>query len=70
MDPAALGTTRIGLDGIRREQEHDERGDAHMTRGRPRRRPVRLLVAAALRWTAALLEPAPTNGYGASASDG
>ena len=56
MDPAALGTLRIGLDAIAAET----RLEPHQTR-RPatRRRPagLRLAVARALRRTADVLEP-------------
>lgn len=57
MDPAALGTARIGLDRIRLDHERDL-GDGSLTRptGRPR---IRRLAAAALRRAAARLDPAP-----------
>jgi hypothetical protein len=70
MDPAALGTTRIGLDGIRREQDRYDRGDARITRTRTRHHPIRHRLAAALQRAAASLDPAHAGAHGASASEG
>jgi hypothetical protein len=60
LDPAVLGTAKIGIDGVRLAQELDERP----RRRRQRRRPlvmisIRHQVAAALRWTADVVEQSP-----------
>ena len=68
MDPAAFGTTRIGLDGIRREQDRYDHGAARITR--TRRHPIRHRLAAALQRVAASLDPVHAGAYGASASEG
>jgi len=56
-DPAVLGTTMIGLEEIRREADLYERGVAQSPRARRQIQPLRRSVAAALRRTAALIEP-------------
>ena len=69
-DPAALGITIIGLDRIRREQEHYDRGDARIVRSTPPRHLVRHAIATVLRRVAALIEPRSPGAYGATPADG
>jgi hypothetical protein len=54
MDPAALGTLRIGLDAIEAEARYDRAGRP-TARGRATR-PVRVTLAAALRRIAVVLD--------------
>ncbi len=58
MDPAALGTTIIGLDAIRNDEARSDRPIPHH-RSRRRLGTARQLVAAALRRTADAIAPAP-----------
>jgi hypothetical protein len=65
MDPAALGTTMIGLDRIRAEEEHVGRGgqpadDLRRDPTRHRRLSARRQLAAALRGAARRVEPRST----------
>jgi hypothetical protein len=59
MDLAALGTTMIGIDRIRREEAAYERGIVLDARTRPHAVHIREDVARALRWTAERISPAP-----------
>jgi hypothetical protein len=62
IDPAALGTLMIGLEGVRRENGTTERAStARMRRRRPARWPVRS-AAAALRWLADTIEGSRRSG--------
>ena len=60
-DPAALGTTIIGLEAIRRERERDgsSRSDVRPKRARRRLGSARRLISAILRRTAEVIEPVP-----------
>ena len=58
MDPAALGTTIIGLDAIRTEEARSERAQAVHVRRPHRTGRLRRHLAASLRWTARRIDPA------------
>jgi hypothetical protein len=57
MDPAALGTTIIGLDGIRSEQAVSEPSVARRRQRRQRSAIARRYLAEGLRRLAALIAP-------------
>lgn len=62
MDPAALGTTLIGLEAIRASESTDEsrRTDGPRPRRRPASRPsIRSAIAATLRKAAAAIDAHP-----------
>ena len=59
MDPAALGTLRLGLDTIRHDDELYARTVARRARPRARLGFIRRLVAAVLRRTAERIAPSP-----------
>jgi hypothetical protein len=59
MDPAALGTTMIGLDAIRQDEARDRRAQAIDARRPHRSRQLRRQLADALRWTARRIDTAP-----------
>jgi hypothetical protein len=59
MDPAALGTLRIGLDTIRHDDELYARTVASRARPRSRLGFIRRLVAAVLRGAAERIAPSP-----------
>jgi hypothetical protein len=59
MDPAAIGTTLIGLDTIRDEEDRYRRGIPPPHRARPRTRGTRRHLADVLRRVATRIEPRP-----------
>ena len=59
MDPAALGTTMIGLDAIRQDEARDQRARAIDARRLHPSRRLRRHLAEALRWTARRIDTAP-----------
>jgi len=59
MDPAALGTTIIGLDSIRQDEARYERAQALEHRRSRRTLRLRRQLAATLRWTARRIDPMP-----------
>ena len=59
MDPAALGTTIIGLEAIRADERRTEPPLPRHRRPRVRLAAARLLVATALRRTADVVAPSP-----------
>jgi hypothetical protein len=58
-DPAAIGTTIIGQERIRRDDERYARGLAVPVRPSRRRRPILRRFGATLRRTADLFDPTP-----------
>ena len=61
MDPAALGTTIIGLDAVRGDEARYLRAEAVTARRPDRIRRVRRQLAATLRWSARRIEPTPAS---------
>ena len=59
MDPAALGTTMLGLDAIREDEARYQRAQAIDARRPHRSRRLRRHLADALRWTARRIDAAP-----------
>jgi hypothetical protein len=61
MDPAALGTTIIGLDTVRQDEARYQRAQALELRRPQRTLGVRRQLAASLRWTARRIDPVPAS---------